>query len=102
MARGLVEVIPRLGHLKVVRQWAGPYDMSPDGDPAAWARRRRCPASSSAAASSGHGFMMAPVVARHYALHLTGKATHPLFQAWNPARFAAGAPTKRGEDFNIG
>ena len=33
MARALVELMPRLGHVKVVRQWAGPYDVSPDGNP---------------------------------------------------------------------
>jgi hypothetical protein len=45
--------------------------------------------------------MMAPVVARHYAQHLTGQSTHPLFQAWRPDRFTDGSP-RRGEDFNIG
>jgi sarcosine oxidase subunit beta len=101
MARGLVEVIPRLGHLKVVRQWAGPYDMSPDGDPLV-GEAPDVPGFFLCCGFVGHGFMMAPVVARHYALHLTGKATHPLFQAWNPGRFASGVPIQRGEDFNIG
>jgi len=101
MARGLVEVIPRFGHLKVVRQWAGPYDMSPDGDPLV-GEAPDVPGFFLCCGFVGHGFMMAPVVARHYALHLTGKATHPLFQAWNPGRFASGVPIQRGEDFNIG
>jgi len=38
----------------------------------------------------GHGFMMAPVVARHYALHLLGKQTHRFFQTWRLGRFADG------------
>jgi len=38
----------------------------------------------------GHGFMMAPVVARHYALFLRGEATHPLFHKWRLSRFAEG------------
>ena len=29
----LVEVMPRLGDVKILRQWAGPYDMTPDGNP---------------------------------------------------------------------
>ena len=94
-------MIPRLGHLKVVRQWAGPYDMSPDGNPIV-GEAPDVPGFFLCCGFVGHGFMMAPVVARHYALHLTGKATHPLFQAWSPGRFASGVPIQRGEDFNIG
>src|SRR6185295_6726437 len=33
MARALTALMPRLGDVKVVRQWAGPYDVSPDGNP---------------------------------------------------------------------
>ncbi len=33
MAAALTALMPRLGHVKVVRQWAGPYDVSPDGNP---------------------------------------------------------------------
>jgi hypothetical protein len=34
--------------------------------------------------------MMAPVVARHYAIHLTGGPAHPFFEAWRPDRFSPG------------
>ena len=44
----------------------------------------------------GHGFMMAPVVARHYALHLLGRETHPLFERWRLARFAEGGAEAEG------
>ncbi len=40
----------------------------------------------------GHGFMMAPVVARHYAAFLRGEPPHPFFQAWRAGRFTEGAP----------
>ncbi len=48
--------MPRLGHVKVVRQWAGPYDISPDGNPIVGelpgvARLLRRAAASSATAS---------------------------------------------------
>ncbi len=33
VATGLTEVMPRLCNVKVLRQWAGPYDVSPDGRP---------------------------------------------------------------------
>jgi hypothetical protein len=47
--------------------------------------------------------MMAPVVAKHYALHLAGKSTHAFFSAWRADRFAGGggAPGQR-EDMIIG
>ena len=48
----------------------------------------------------GHGFMMAPVVAKHYALHLTGGPTHPFFHKWRLARFAEG--DTETEHWNIG
>lgn len=99
MGEALTRLMPRLGSVKVVRQWAGPYDHSPDGSPLVGeAPERRnfflC------CGFVGHGFMMAPVVAKHYAAHLCGKATHPLFHAWRPGRFAEGETVT--EDWNIG
>ena len=44
----------------------------------------------------GHGFMMAPVVARHFAAYLRGGAPHEFLTAWSPRRFAAGAPPRGG------
>lgn len=99
MAAGLVEVMPRLGHLKVVRQWAGPYDMSPDGNPIVGASAE-LPNFYLCSGFVGHGFMMAPVVSRYYARYLTGGERHPFFHEWRPDRFAEGVT--RGEDFNIG
>ena len=99
MAAGLIEVMPRLGHLKVVRQWAGPYDMSPDGNPIVGAAPE-LPGFYLCSGFVGHGFMMAPVVSRYYALHLAGRETHAFFHEWRPTRFAEGVV--QGEDFNIG
>jgi sarcosine oxidase subunit beta len=89
MARGMTEVMPLLGDVKVVRQWAGPYDMSPDGNPLV-GPAAGLPGFFVCCGFEGHGFMMAPVVARHYARYLTGEAPHPLFAAWRPDRFTAG------------
>jgi sarcosine oxidase subunit beta len=66
MARALVELMPLLGHIKVVRQWAGPYDLSPDGDPIV-GELPDVPGFHVVCGFRGHGFMMAPVVARHFA-----------------------------------
>ena len=102
MARALVELMPRLGHVKVVRQWAGPYDVSPDGDPIV-GELPDVPGFHVVCGFRGHGFMMAPVVARHLATHLSGGATHEFLTAWTPARFATGAPPHAGgENMFIG
>ena len=108
MARAIIELIPRLGDVKVVRQWAGPYDLSPDGDPIV-GEAPGVPGFHVCCGFVGHGFMMAPVVARYFARHLMGKETHPLFAAWRPGRFTdtgTGAPTgpggASGEKMHIG
>jgi sarcosine oxidase subunit beta len=91
--------MPLLGDVKVVRQWAGPYDMTPDNNPVV-GEAPEIPGFYLCCGFVGHGFMMAPVVAQHYAAHLTGEATHPLFQKWRLARFAEGSAER--EDLNIG
>jgi sarcosine oxidase subunit beta len=102
MARALVQLMPRLGHVKVVRQWAGPYDLSPDGDPIV-GELPDVPGFHVVCGFRGHGFMMAPVVTRHFAAALCGGAPHEFLTAWSPARFAAGRPPRAGgEEMFIG
>jgi sarcosine oxidase subunit beta len=91
MARALTAIMPVLGHVKVVRQWAGPYDMSPDGNPIV-GETPGVPGFYVCCGFQGHGFMMAPVVARHYARMLRGETPHPFFEAWRASRFTTGAP----------
>jgi sarcosine oxidase subunit beta len=54
-ARRLTRLMPVLGDVKILRQWAGPYDQSPDGNPilgpAPTCRTSSSPAASSATAS---------------------------------------------------
>jgi sarcosine oxidase subunit beta len=89
MAAGLVEAMPRLGDVKVVRQWAGPYDLTPDNNPLV-GEAPGVPGFFLCSGFVGHGFMMAPVVTRHYAAALTGGPVHPFFHKWRLARFAEG------------
>ncbi|HXJ23254.1 MAG TPA: FAD-binding oxidoreductase [Polyangia bacterium] len=96
MARGLTALMPRLGHVKVVRQWAGPYDVSPDGNPIV-GELPGVPGFYVVCGFGGHGFMMAPVVARHYAAFLRGEPPHPFFDAWRASRFASGAAPTGGD-----
>jgi sarcosine oxidase subunit beta len=99
MAAGLLEVMPLLGEVKVVRQWAGPYDLTTDGHPIV-GEAPGVPGFYLCCGFQGHGFMMAPVVARHYARHLLGKDTHPFFHRWRLSRFAEG--DVEAEDMIIG
>jgi sarcosine oxidase subunit beta len=103
MAHGLVALMPRLGHVKVVRQWAGPYDVSPDGNPIV-GELPGVPGFYVVCGFGGHGFMMAPVVARHYAAYLDGEPPHPFFTAWRADRFAPGGapPSADREEMIIG
>jgi sarcosine oxidase subunit beta len=103
MARGLVALMPRLGHVKVVRQWAGPYDVSPDGNPIV-GELPGVPGFYVVCGFGGHGFMMAPVVARHYAAYLDGGTPHPFFTAWRADRFGTGGapPAADREEMIIG
>jgi sarcosine oxidase, subunit beta len=101
-ARRLVRLMPVLGDIKVLRQWAGPYDCSPDGNPILGAPRA-CPEFFLACGFVGHGFMMAPIVGKLYAEWLGGAVPHEIFTRYTLDRFSdssAGAHEK--EDFNIG
>jgi sarcosine oxidase subunit beta len=104
-ARRLVRLMPVLGDVKILRQWAGPYDQSPDGNPIVGAAPDRADFFL-ACGFVGHGFMMAPIVGKLYAEWLTGEPPHDMFTRYTLARFAAsgGAGSDDGprEDFNIG
>ncbi len=89
-AKALVRCVPRLAGVKVMRQWAGCYDLTPDGSPIVG--RVAEPANVTLACGfMGHGFMMAPVMGRILAEHVaTGEVT-PLLRQWSLERFATGA-----------
>ncbi len=97
MARGMMEVIPRFGDLKVVRQWAGPYDLTSDGNPII-GDAPDVPGFFLCCGFVGHGFMMAPVVGKYCALHLLGRETHPMFDKWRLGRFSADGQSALGGD----
>jgi len=103
VAAGMIAVLPRLAEVKVVRQWAGPYDLSPDGSPIV-GELPEVPGFFVCCGFSGHGFMMAPVVSRYYAEMLRARPPHALFEAWNVRRFSAppagGSPAR--EEMIIG
>ncbi len=89
LAREMVSLVPRFAELKVLRQWAGPYDVSPDGHPIL-GEPPGVPGFYLACGFVGHGFMMAPIIAQLYAEWLAGGSKHPVFERCRLARFAEG------------
>ncbi len=100
VSQAFARLFPDLAAIDVLRQWAGPYDFSPDGDPIVGpspglARLVQI------CGFTGHGFMMAPAVGRIVARWLALGETHPMLERWDPGRFARG-DIRRREDMIIG
>lgn len=78
MAKTMIELVPAYGHLNVLRQWAGLYDVTPDAQPnLGWTEGVEgfCQANG----YSGHGFMIAPKVTELIAeLIVDGKTSMPI------------------------
>jgi sarcosine oxidase subunit beta len=91
-SRAAVDVVPLLAGVKVVRQWAGCYDVTPDNNPVLG------PAGYDnflqLSGFVGHGFMMAPAVAELCADWIAGRGKDEIFERFTVARFARGAPSK--------
>jgi len=98
-SQAILEQMPILGDVKVVRQWAGCYDVTPDNAPILG----RTPGLENLIQLSGfvgHGFMMAPAVAERTAAWMAGDKGDELFTRFNLSRFAEGRLEQ--EDFIIG
>ncbi len=101
-SRRLARLMPILGDIKILRQWAGPYDQSPDGNPIVGPAPDH-PDFFLACGFVGHGFMMAPIVGKLYAEWLAGGTPHEIFERYQLRRFADGSGAQHEkEDFNIG
>ena len=88
-AEGVTRLIPRLGGVKVIRQWAGCYDVTPDHSPILG----ETPGVRGLVQMSGfvgHGFMMAPAVAERMADWLAGGPIDEVLQRYALSRFAEG------------
>ena len=88
-ARGLVSAMPRLGAVRVLRQWAGCYDITPDANPIL-GFVDEVEGFFVMAGFMGHGFMMAPVIGKLCAEHLVEQKDDEVFRRWNLRRFARG------------
>lgn len=85
----ICEALPPLRHLRVVRQWAGQYDLSPDRNPVI---QPSCHAEGlyTVCGFSGHGFMVAPRVAILLANALTGQNDSLDIRRFRAERFQTG------------
>ncbi len=102
-AKQLCALMPSLSELKILRQWAGPYDITSDGNPILGEPPGR-PGFYLCCGFMGHGFMMAPVIGKYYAEWLTGGGRHEIFDRCRLDRFERsdrGAQAEK-EDFIIG
>ena len=88
-ARSLVRACPILGQVKVLRQWAGCYDLTPDANPIV-GPVDELEGFVQASGFMGHGFMMAPVMGKRLAEHVLTNETTELLDRWNLRRFKEG------------
>jgi sarcosine oxidase, subunit beta len=88
-ARALTRACPVLGDVKVLRQWAGCYDITPDANPIVGAVDE-VENFFQASGFMGHGFMMAPVMGKRIAEQIVQPSESELFTRWNLRRFKEG------------
>jgi len=88
-ARSLVRACPVLAKVKVLRQWAGCYDITPDANPIV-GEVDEVDGFYQASGFMGHGFMMAPVVGKLIAQYIVEETPLPMFERWNLRRFKEG------------
>jgi sarcosine oxidase, subunit beta len=85
-ARIVLEKAPRLAELRVVRQWAGVYDTTPDKRPLVG----EYPGVAGVFALngwSGRGILLAPLAAELLAREIAGRGRDRLLEPFAPARF---------------
>jgi sarcosine oxidase, subunit beta len=103
-ARSLVRTCPILSAVKVLRQWSGSYDLTPDANPVV-GETDGIEDFYQASGFMGHGFMMAPVVGKWLAgLIAAGRQGEaiPVLDRWNLRRFATGKVPSVSEAMIIG
>jgi sarcosine oxidase subunit beta len=91
-AAALREVFPGLGSARIIRQWAGSYDMSPDHRPIVGGVGG-IHGYFHACGFSGHGFMLSPIVSRLLAELVTSGSTSLPIDDLSLDRFQSGELT---------
>ncbi|HJL16077.1 MAG TPA: FAD-binding oxidoreductase [Sandaracinaceae bacterium LLY-WYZ-13_1] len=88
-ARSLTRTMPVLGGVRVLRQWSGCYDITPDGNPLV-GPVDEMEGLILTSGFMGHGFMMAPIMGELLARHLLFGEEKELFERWNLRRYREG------------
>jgi sarcosine oxidase subunit beta len=88
MSSVLAKLLPVTKGIRVVRHWAGLYDMTPDGSPIIGETDVKNFYHSTG--YSGHGFMLGPIAGKVLAQHLTGAKPDIDFSILDYRRFARG------------
>lgn len=99
-ARAATQLLPALSNVQVVRQWAGLYDISPDGNPLL-GEPEGASNMTLLCGFTGRGFMMAPIVGKLCAERLVKGKKVDYFDKNTPDRFRFGIAKDR-ESMNIG
>ena len=86
-ARIVLEKAPRLAELRVIRQWAGVYDTTPDKRPLV-GEHAELSGLYSLNGWSGRGILLAPMCAELLAREITGQGRDRLLTSFHPDRFA--------------
>jgi sarcosine oxidase subunit beta len=89
MARTCCRLLPPLGRLSVLRQWAGLYENSPDRQPI-YGPADALEGFYLACGFSGHGFMFAPATGRIVCEQILGEKSRWDVEKLSPDRFARG------------
>ncbi len=89
MSKKLSYLMPSLENVKIVRQWAGLYDVTPDAQPIIGVTGG-VEGLYQASGFSGHGFMIAPMVSTLLAQIVTGQPPALDVERLNLRRFADG------------
>ncbi|MEO0082821.1 MAG: FAD-binding oxidoreductase [candidate division WOR-3 bacterium] len=77
MPRRMARLVPKLKDIKVIRQWAGSYEMTPDGNPIV--DKTPIDGFYISAGMCGHGFMFGPALGKFMSeIITTGKSSLPL------------------------
>jgi len=88
-ARALTRACPILGEVKILRQWSGCYDLTPDANPIV-GEVDEVEGFVQASGFMGHGFMMAPIMGKLLAEYIREGHSTPLIDRWNLRRFKEG------------
>jgi len=95
-AKQTMRLLPRLGPVKVLRQWAGSYDVTPDAKPVLGIAEAGPANMVQASGFSGHGMMISPMVGTLMAQLVAGQRPEVDLRAFALERFERGEAKREG------